>query len=211
MSDDTENHNNETDATRLPPEADEPEDVTAVPADDARGENEDSGGDRFAFDDIPAPPRPINWRTLGSSDAEYEWLALNEWVNWLRIEFGLPAAVIPPMWHRHPELVWELSALHLRWLGCYDPQQDAAGPLAFLTDFHAAQQRLREWVSICGTRLDRDRPTRQTAWPGEEPTAETSEQPITDRDEDFVAFVIEDVTRRAEAEVAFLRSEDAES
>jgi hypothetical protein len=31
--------------------------------------------------------------------------------------------------------------------------------------------------------------------------------PITDRDEDFVDFVVEDVTRRAEAEAAFLRDE----
>lgn len=33
-----------------------------------------------------------------------------------------PVAVIPPFWHRHPELVWELSALHLHWLCAYDPE-----------------------------------------------------------------------------------------
>lgn len=154
--------------------------------------------------DAPLAPRPINWRTLSSLDAEHEWLTLNEWVTWLRIEFGLSASVIPPMWHRHPELVWELSALHLRWLGCYHPDQDAAAPLAFMTDFHAARTRLREWVQASGTRLDRDRPTRITTWPGEPPAPTTPEQPITDRDADFVQHVLDDVTRREKAENAFL-------
>lgn len=192
------------------PETDEPDQVTVEP--DLNAPDDDDGDDvdgtEGHFDDgFAEPPRPVNWRTLTAEDAEHEWLTLNEWVNWLRTEFGLPAAVIPPYWHRHPELVWELSALHLRWLGAYDPQQDAAGPLAFMTDFHHAQQRLREWVTISGTRLDRDRPTRQTAWPGEDPAPDVAETPITDRDADFVQHILEDTERRAEAEAAFLRGE----
>lgn len=159
-----------------------------------------------AAEDMPAVPRPINWRTLSSDDAEHDWLSLNDWVNWLRYEFALPAQIIPPMWHRHPELVWELSALHTRWLGCYDPEQDAAGPISFMTDFAAARSRLREWVQISGTRLDRDRPTRITVWPGEQQSTSTAETPITDRDGDFVNFVLDDVKRRADAENAFLHA-----
>lgn len=154
-------------------------------------------------------PRPVNWRTLTAEDAEFEWLTLNEWVDWLRHEFGLPASIIPPYWHRHPELVWELSALHLHWLGAYDPDQHASAPIGWLADFHAAQTRLREWVALSGTRLDRDRPTRQTVWPGEETEPAPVETAITNRDEDFVAFVIADVNRRAEAEAEFLRREEA--
>jgi hypothetical protein len=150
-------------------------------------------------------PHPVNWRTLTAEDAEYEWLALNEWVDWLRHDFGLPASIIPPYWHRHPELVWELSALHLHWLGAYDPAQHASAPIGWLADFHAAQQRLREWVALSGTRLDRDRPTRQTIWPGEQVTSPAPETTIVNRDEEFVAFVIADVNRRAEAEAEFLR------
>lgn len=55
-----------------------------------------------AFDDMPdpsfgpeeatAPPRPINWNLLTSHDLEQELLALNRWVNWLRVEYGLPAS-----------------------------------------------------------------------------------------------------------------------
>lgn len=148
---------------------------------------------------------PVNWRTLTAEDAEYEWPALNERVDWLRHDFGLPASIIPPYWHRHPELVWELSALHLHWLGAYDPAQHASAPIRWLADFHAAQQRLREWVALSGTRLDRDRPTRQTAWPGEAPRPVEAERPIVNRDEEFVAFVIADVNRRAEDEARFLR------
>jgi hypothetical protein len=154
-------------------------------------------------------PRPVNWRTLTAEDAEFEWLTLNEWVDWLRHEFGLPASIVPPYWHRHPELVWELSALHLHWLGAYDPDQHASAPIGWLADFHAAQTRLREWVAMSGTRLDRDRPTRQTVWPGEDSQPTAVEAAIENRDEDFVAFVIADVNRRAEAEAEFLRREEA--
>jgi hypothetical protein len=153
---------------------------------------------------------PVNWRTLTAEDAEYEWLALNEWVDWLRHTFGLPASVIPPAWHRHPELVWELSALHLHWLGAYDAAQHASAPIGWLADFHAAQARLREWVALSGTRPDRDRPTRQTIWPGEDAQPAQPETPIVNRDEEFVAFVIADVNRRAKAEAQSPRRAKAE-
>lgn len=163
-----------------------------------------------ASDEADAAPRPVNWRTLTAEDAEYEWLALNEWVDWLRHTFGLPASIVPPAWHRHPELVWELSALRSHWLGAYDPSQHGSAPLGWLADFHAAQQRLRDWVALSGTHLDRDRPTRQTTWPGEDAEPVAAETPITNRDEDFVVFVIADVNRRAEAEAEFLRRDEDE-
>lgn len=51
-------------------------------------------------------------------------------------------------------------------------------------------------MSLSGTRLDRDRPTRQTAWPGEPPYEPAPEVEILDRDADFAAFVAEDVAAR---------------
>lgn len=160
--------------------------------------------DSFEFDEdfdlgsseLPEPPRPINWDLLLPEDAEHEWLTLNEWVNWLRKTYGLPAAIVPPFWHRHPELVWELSALHLHWLGSYDPEQNGSAPLGWHVDFAATRERLREWVSLSGTRLDRDRATRQTIWPGEEASIDSFETSIDDRDRDFITFVSEDVVRR---------------
>jgi hypothetical protein len=42
-----------------------------------------------------------------------------------------------------------------------------------------------------------------TTLPGEPPAAPVEEVEITDRDDDFVRFVVEDVARRRAAQVAF--------
>ena len=160
---------------------------------------------------IAEPPHPINWNLLSAEDAEAEWLELNRWVDWLRHTYGLPASVIPPAWHMHPELLWELSALHLHWLCAYDPDQNGSAPLGWHRDFADARQRLREWVAACGTRLDHDRPTRQTVWPGEEPADPIQDIPITDRDAEFVEFVMADVQARREAEETFYRDLDPDT
>ena len=105
-----------------------------------------------------------------------------------------------------PELVWELSALYLRWLAAYDPDQHASAPIGWHRDFADTRQRLRDWVSTCGTRLDKDRPTRQTAWPGDQSGGPSDERPITNRDDDFVQFVLDAVAARRLAEETFLAS-----
>lgn len=155
-----------------------------------------------AFQPPSPPPAPVNWNLLSAYQAEQEWMQLNGWVNWLRATYGLPAAILPPMWHRHWELIWELSALHTHWLTCYHPTRDGSGPLLWHADFAAACNRLRNWVTINGTKLDRDRPTRQTAWPGENPSTDSAETLIDDRDKDFVQFAHDDVQRRAAKEAA---------
>ncbi|WP_130865122.1 hypothetical protein [Acidipropionibacterium timonense] len=157
---------------------------------------------------IAEPPHPVNWNLLTATDLEQELLELNRWVDWLGHTYGLPASVIPPYWHRHPELLWELSALHLHWLCAYDPDQNGSAPLGWHRDFADARQRLRGWVTASGTRLDRDRPTRQTTWPGEEPAEHADETAITDRDQDFVQYVLDEVHPRQEAEDAFYASID---
>ena len=149
------------------------------------------------------PPRPVNWNLLTAEEAEGEWIDLNKWVNWLRRTYGLPSSVIPPFWHRHPELVWELSALHLHWLCAYDPDQHGSAPIAWHHDFAEARQRLHDWVATCGTRLDKDRATRQTSWPGEPAASSVDDEVIANRDEDFVTFVLDDLDRRRQAEREF--------
>ena len=160
---------------------------------------------------IAEPPHPINWNLLSAEDAEAEWLELNRWVDWLRHTYGLPASVIPPAWHMHPELLWELSALHLHWLCAYDPDQNGSAPLGWHRDFADARQRFREWVAASGTKLDHDRPTRQTVWPGEEPADPIEDIPIIDRDAEFVEFVMADVQARRDAEEAFYRDIDPDT
>ena len=85
---------------------------------------------------LPIPPHPINWNLLSSVDLEAELLELNRWIDWLRHTYGLPASVIPPLWHRHSELLWELSALHLHWLAMWRGQRRSslmAAPQPFFT------------------------------------------------------------------------------
>ena len=161
-----------------------------------------------SFEDLDGPltaepPHPINWNLLTADEAEVEWIELNRWVNWLRRTYGLPASIVPPFWHRHPELVWELSALHLHWLCAYDPDQHGSAPFGWHRDFADARQRLRDWVAASGTRLDRDRATRQIAWPGEDPAGSVEDTVIAHRDQDFVQFVLDDVTARRKAEDDF--------
>jgi hypothetical protein len=107
------------------------------------------------------PPGPINWNLLDAAQAAAEWRDLDAFVHWLKTTFGLSPAIVPPYWHRHDELIWELSALHTHFLACYDETSSPSAPIAWMRDFADVRHRLREWVAICGTRLDRDRPTRQ--------------------------------------------------
>lgn len=101
------------------------------------------------------------------------------------------------------------SALRQHWLICYDQQAKGNMGIVWHNDFAAARERLRDWVSIYGSRLDRDRPTRITAWPGGEADEwtppDTSEQPVTERSADFVAFVLDTVRARGEEQDAAMR------
>ena len=177
------------------PDEDFPDDIEPHP-----GEHEQ--------DEVAEPPHPINWNLLTAEQAETEWLELNRWVHWLRHAYGLPASVVPPFWHHHPELVWELSALHLHWLCASDPEQNGSAPHGWHRDFAEARERLREWTATCGTRLDRDRPTRQTSWPGEEAAPSVEDVVIENREEEFVQFVLDDVAARQDEEDAFYAGYD---
>jgi hypothetical protein len=66
-------------------------------------------------------------------------------------------------------------------------------------------------VTVSGTRLDRDRPTRQTAWPGEDPASPVDDLVIENRDEDFVQFALDDVASRRHAEDAFYAGLDPDT
>lgn len=148
-------------------------------------------------DELPAP---VNWNLLTSDEAHYEWHDLDQWVKWLKNSHGLPPAVVPPYYYLHDELVWELSALHTHWLSCYHQTASPSAPISWRRDLDDARRRLRDWVAICGTRIDRDRPTRVTTWPGETPIVQTAEVEITNRDQHFEKFVRADVLRRRRVE-----------
>lgn len=161
----------------------------------------------------PEPVVPINWNTLDADRAEQEWWQLDGFVYWLRDDFGLTPQELPPMWHRHPELVWELSALRTSWLAGHAEDAHPGSPLMWLRDLGDARRRLRDWVQRCGTTLTEDRPTRRTTWPGEDPAPSPVPVTVTDRAADFAIFVTDDVARRrqveaeAHAEIERIRTE----
>ncbi len=147
-------------------------------------------------------PYPIVWAALGSQEAEFEWLALNEWVEDLRTTFAIPAQIIPPFWHRHQLLVEHLSALHTHWLAAYHPDQHGSAPFGWIRDLDEWKLRMREAVATIGTRIDADRPHKLAPWPGE-PIQPASDMPmvnLADRYEDFVAVVMWDVQLRRQRE-----------
>jgi hypothetical protein len=183
-----------------PPEPMPPDDDSPVPAREVADQLNRAIRQQYQneiTEQLGTIPRPINWRTLPPEDIETELLDLDEWVNWLRHTYALPPQIIPPLWHRHPELLWELSALRQDWLFCYDPQAKGNQAAIWHHDFTLARDRLRDWVTISGTRLDRDRPTRITPWPGGEPEdwtePDNQEHPVTERSKDFIAFITEQV------------------
>lgn len=191
-----------------------PPDVAALGSLDEGDINEDDLGD-FPFpaageswaDGPPAadepPLRPINLNLLTSAQAAAYWPQLDGWIDWLRRDYGLGVTIIPPLWHRHAELRWELSALHTSWLAAHDPEAHAGSPITWHRELAEAKHRLHEWVSQSGTSLTEDRPTPVTLWPGElgfgtEQTWRNAAQPvpIPDRRADFQAWVEQDVARR---------------
>lgn len=163
----------------------------------------DSAGPRDSFDagtDFDAL-QPVNWFLLTADEAHAEWYDLDRWVkDVLRDTYGLPPSILPPFWHRHDELIWELSALHLYWRSSYASDAPPSAPCSWHRELAETRARLREWVALSGTRLDRDRPTRHTTWPGEPVITPAPEHDIADRDEDFSKFVDDDITTRRRIE-----------
>jgi hypothetical protein len=163
------------------------------------------------FDDTDAsgaepPPAPVVWAALSADEAEYQWLALNEWVEDARQVYAIPSQIIPPFWHRHRLLVEHLSALRTHWLAAHHPDQNGSAPFGWLRDLDEWKLRMREAVATLGARVDADRPHRLAPWPGQ-PAPEPGDQPppanLDDRYDDFVNQVMWDVERRRAREERF--------
>ena len=91
---------------------------------------------RGVTDLLERPPEPINWNLLElRATPTASGTTSTRWVTWLKVTFGLPPSIVPPYWHRHDELVWELSALHTHWLSCYHETASPSAPIAWMRDF----------------------------------------------------------------------------
>lgn len=145
---------------------------------------------------LPPVPEPIDWWSLQWTDAEQRWIELDLWVNAFRKRYSVPAGIIPPTWHTHPELVDTLSALHLHRLTSYDREQGGSGPIAFMQLWWEVREQLRRIVNETGAGLKHDRAGRIYPWPGEPAAPEVRDETITDREAHFRAFVAHDVAIR---------------
>ena len=151
------------------------------------------------WDPASGPPRPIVWAALTASQAESAWLGLNEWVEKLRYDRLIPAAVIPPFWHRHQVLVEHLTALWTHYRAAYDDQQHGSAPFGFTRDLDEWKNRMRETVAQVGCRIDSCRPEQILRWPGEpEPDPASYPPPVNlaNRYDDIITLILWDVRRR---------------
>ncbi|MBN9375633.1 MAG: hypothetical protein J0I40_09630 [Cellulomonas sp.] len=98
------------------------------------------------------PPIVFAWGAQTPDDTELLIEELDLWVIWLVDRYRLDHRVVPDCWTRHPELIEELSALHLAWQGSFATTSSADAPLQWHERFAAARERLNDWVARTGCR-----------------------------------------------------------
>ena len=127
-------------------------DLAAAAFDTVQAQMEDTASS--TFDGVMA----WTWSALGPHGADTLWQRLASWVGWLRGRYPL-AEQLPGCWWRHPEIVEEITALHLAWRAAYsDPAASLTAPI----DWHqhhlpAFLARIRAWGVHC-TDTHRERP-----------------------------------------------------
>lgn len=97
-------------------------------------------------------PVPIVWSAHTTEDAALLLEELDVWVNWLIERYRLDQRTIPECWFEHPELLEEISALHLAWEGAYATTAAPDAPLSWHEHFAAARDRVISWVARSGCR-----------------------------------------------------------
>ncbi|WP_129337203.1 hypothetical protein [Cellulomonas endophytica] len=95
---------------------------------------------------------PFVWSALNPVAEQEAVRELVTWVGWLAGRYRLDHRVVPDCWPAHPELVEELSALHLAWLGAFARTSAADAPLGWHERFAHTSARLSEWTARTGCR-----------------------------------------------------------
>jgi hypothetical protein len=97
-------------------------------------------------------PVPILWCAHSPSDQALLLEELDLWVGWLVDRYGLDHRTVPACWRDHPELIEELSALHLAWEAAFSSSADAVAALQWHERFDVARGRLSDWGARAGCR-----------------------------------------------------------
>lgn len=106
---------------------------------------------------LERPPVPFAWSSLSSDDTQLFLEDLDLWVGWLVERYRLDHRIVPECWRQHPELIEELSALHLAWQGSFALTANHDAPLLWHEHFAAACQRIADRVARTGCRADAHR------------------------------------------------------
>jgi hypothetical protein len=101
---------------------------------------------------LTSMPVPIMWGAHTPRDQALFLEELDLWVGWLVDRYGLDQRVVPGCWAEHPELIEELSALHLAWETAFSSSANADEPLRWHERFDVARSRLSDWVTRTGCR-----------------------------------------------------------
>jgi hypothetical protein len=101
---------------------------------------------------LSALPVPILWCAHSPRDQTLLLEELDLWVAWLVDRYGLDHRTVPACWRDHPELVEELSALHLAWEAAFSTSAEPTEGLRWHERFDAARTRLGDWVARTGCR-----------------------------------------------------------
>lgn len=104
------------------------------------------------------PATPFVW-SAQTPDDTLEFLDdLDRWLEWLTWRYRLDHRTAPTCWAQHPELIEELSALHLAWVTAFHSGANGDAPLLWHERFANARARIADWVSRTGCRPDAHRP-----------------------------------------------------
>ena len=101
---------------------------------------------------LDRPPVPFIWSSLSRDDTQLFLEDLDLWVGWLVERYRLDRRIVPECWRLHPELIEELSALHLAWQGSFALASNYDAPLLWHEHFAQACQRIADWVARTGCR-----------------------------------------------------------
>ena len=103
------------------------------------------------------PPVPFAWAAQTADDTVVFLEELDLWVGWLTDRYRLDHRIVPACWAQHPELIEELSALHLSWQGSFATTAGHDALLLWHERFAHARTRIADWVARTGCRPDNHR------------------------------------------------------
>ena len=98
------------------------------------------------------PPAAIDWPRIPNHERRAELSHLGEWVDQVLAPY-YPGSAPPACWRRHPDVVINLSLIHLEWQRIYNPDNPA---LKDALDFHDRWfpnviRRMRDLTANCNT------------------------------------------------------------